>query len=487
MQGFVPFRRPMSHLRKELIVNITFLLLANLLIKPYYIFFVERKVQNDAGTGLWGLYFTIFSLSMVPQILLDLGITNYANREIAADKFKYDQFWKTAIWIKPVLAILFLVVFVAISYLGGYYHSFKPLVIWIGFNQILASFILFGRAFISGSGRYRLDSFFSIADKLIFIVLFISAFLMHSLPLDRFLMIQSISMAISVILVIYFVVNSLEKIEFNFEIDFSKVKQIIFASFPYAMVFVLMVLYCRMEPVWIDQLRADGAEQSGHYAAAYRILDAANMMSFLFAGLLLPMFSRSAATDPVEAQGLFDLSWKLMTGLSVLIAIPIVFNHQFIMHFLYPDDHGKILDLVMVNLIPLTINYLMITLITALGKLNQLNKWFLISIGINIVLHFLFTNRLGARGAAWAAVMTQLSTTIVLVIFILKYKLIQFKMQYIIDLSLMIIIGIGVVFLLDKVNVSPWYKLILSCIIFPIFLFITGLIPLKSIFQYLKR
>jgi hypothetical protein len=36
----------------------------------------------------------------------------------------------------------------------------------------------------------------------------------------------------------------------------------------------------------------DGKIQSSIYASAYRLLDAANMIAYLFAGLLLPLFAR---------------------------------------------------------------------------------------------------------------------------------------------------------------------------------------------------
>lgn len=469
----------MSYLRRELVINISFLLLANLLIKPYYIFFVERNVQNEAGAEAWGLYFTLFSLSMVPQILLDLGMTNFAIKEIAADKTKFELLWKQAIWIKPILSLLFFVVFLILVWAGGYIESNTRLIVWIGVNQALASFILFLRAFISGSGRYRWDSFLSVADKFVFILLFVGLFLIDQRPIDRFLSLQTSSMLVSIGIALGLVLQTKKKTSWSLP-SISELKSILSKGLPYALIFILMVLYCRMEPVWIDQLRQDGQLQSGWYAAAYRLLDAANMMGFLFAGLLLPMFSSSGKkTD--EIQPLFELAMQMMFSISTVIVVVIAFNSAYIMELLYHQDQGTLLIIVIVNLLPLTINYLFTTLITAAGRISHMNALFIISIIINILCHLILTRPYGAIGAAWSALITQVSTVLILGYFIHTNKLavINFNVLKFILLSLISAIAIG--WLTDQLNIGSEFKIFLQGVLIPVIWAGFGWIPLKEI------
>jgi O-antigen/teichoic acid export membrane protein len=41
----------------------------------------------------------------------------------------------------------------------------------------------------------------------------------------------------------------------------------------------------------LERMLDNGARQAGIYAQSFRLMDAANMIAYLFAGLLLPMFS----------------------------------------------------------------------------------------------------------------------------------------------------------------------------------------------------
>lgn len=414
----------MAHYKRELIINVTFLILANLLIKPYYIFFVERKIQNQVGTAAWGAYFTLFSLSMLPQIILDLGLTSYINQRLSGHRDQLHMIWKDTAWVKPILALIFAVIFLLICYVGGYFLTYRTWILWITLNQVLISMILFLRAYISGLGHYRLDSAFSVADKFLFILLFsLWAWTGTITSIDTFLWIQTVSLGVPLILGTAWL---LMRTGISFKrLDFGQTLNILKQSLPFAGIFVLMVLYCRMEPVWIGWLRPDGAYQAGIYAAGYRLLDAANMMGFLFAGILLPMFSHTISLgDKNEYQSVFDLSWNLMISLSVLICFPIINHHTFIMAQLYTDSYPGILPILMICLIPLTINYLLSTILTAAGRVVMMNYFFLISIGVSIVGHMLLTPTMGAGGAAIVLLITQVVTSFLLSYLVEKEKLI---------------------------------------------------------------
>lgn len=62
------------------------MLLLNLLVKPLWIFVIDRNVQLTVGHEDYGLYGALVSISIIFNILLDLGITNYNNKTLAAEK-----------------------------------------------------------------------------------------------------------------------------------------------------------------------------------------------------------------------------------------------------------------------------------------------------------------------------------------------------------------------------------------------------------------
>ncbi|MEO5581289.1 MAG: polysaccharide biosynthesis C-terminal domain-containing protein [Saprospiraceae bacterium] len=481
----------MSLNRRELIVNVSFLILANVLIKPYYIFFVERTIQNEVGTAAWGIYFTLFSLSMLPQIILDMGLTSFVNQKLSAQRDQFDELWGKTIWIKPILAVLFGVVFFIISWIFGYADKYPDLLGWIMVNQILLSGILFFRAFVSGLGYYRYDSFLSVADKLIFIILFtLGVIIVKISSIQSFLWIQTISLSIP--LVITFIglwrskgIHILLK---PMEVFSEKTVQILGQCLPYAGIFILMVLFCRMEPVWIDLLRSDGPVQSGIYAAAYRLLDAANMMGFLFAGILLPMFSHTIAReDAREYQSIFELAGSIMVSLAILISFTILSQHRYIMNLLYKDSLPDILPVVIINLVPLTINYLLSTFLTAAGKARIMNQYFLFSIGINVLCHILFTAKYGATGAAYSALITQTVTTIILSYLIHKTGLIRFTFSQFIKLVGSFAILIFLTILVDFLDVHPIIKLSILFATSTLIFIGLGILPVRSVLSLFDR
>src|ERR1019366_9241981 len=82
-------------------------------------------------------------------------------------------------------------------------------------------------------------------------------------------------------------------------------------SLPFAILMMLMACYNRLDTVMLERMLPDGAKQVGIYAHGFRLLDAANMIGFLFAGLLLPIFSRMLKyKESVEA--LVKLSFLLL-------------------------------------------------------------------------------------------------------------------------------------------------------------------------------
>lgn len=60
-------------------------LVLNILIKPISLFGIDAAVQNRVGATEYGLYFSLLNLSVLFNILIDLGINNYTIRTMAQD------------------------------------------------------------------------------------------------------------------------------------------------------------------------------------------------------------------------------------------------------------------------------------------------------------------------------------------------------------------------------------------------------------------
>ncbi len=157
-------------MHREFSINIVFLLGINLLIKPFFIFGIDRTVQNVVGTEIYGNYFALLNFAYLFQIINDLGLQYFNTREISQNNQLLPKYFPNILVIKTILAILFLTISLIIAFLLGYQLPSLTLLLYIIINQILVSLILYLRSNISGLGKYRTDSILSATDKLLMII-----------------------------------------------------------------------------------------------------------------------------------------------------------------------------------------------------------------------------------------------------------------------------------------------------------------------------
>ena len=87
-------------MKRKFVTNLALVLFLNLLVKPFWIFGIDRTVQNVVGADGYGFYFSLFSFSLLLNILLDLGITNFNNRSIARDPDKLPGYFSRIVGLK---------------------------------------------------------------------------------------------------------------------------------------------------------------------------------------------------------------------------------------------------------------------------------------------------------------------------------------------------------------------------------------------------
>ncbi|MGB0917518.1 MAG: polysaccharide biosynthesis C-terminal domain-containing protein, partial [Flavobacteriales bacterium] len=182
-------------------------------------------------------------------------------------------------------------------------------------------------------------------------------------------------------------------------------------SLPFALLILLMSIYGRVDSVLLERLLENGKEQTGIYAQAFRLLDASNMIAYLFAVLLLPMFSRMLKLKE-DVRPLVQMASRLILIPAFSLAVVCWYFGSNLMDLLYDahvEESGQILSILMFSLIPMAGAYIVGTLLTANGSLKELNTIALISVTLSFILNFMLIPKLGAYGAALACLATQLT------------------------------------------------------------------------------
>lgn len=398
-------------MRREFLLNILFLIFINLLIKPFYIFGIDRTVQNRVGLEEYGLYATLFSFTFLLQILNDFGIQNFNNRNIAQHNQLLPKYFPNILVLKLGLGLIYTGLVFLIALLLGYEAKHFHLLLFFALNHILLSAIAFFRSNISGLGFYRTDSLITILDRLLLII-FCSILLWGNLldtpfQIAWFIYAQTTSLLLTALISFALVYKKLPYFKLQFKPAFLLL--ILKRSYPFALAIFLMTVYTRIDFVMVERLFINGEKEAGIYASAYRLFDAANMLGLLFAGLLLPM-SAKLLKEKKSIQPLLRLSLQLILCGAITLAVTVFFFREDIMFLLYDDAStyaANILGVLIWTFIIVSGTYIYGTLLTANNSLTKLNKIFALSVGLNVLFNFLLIPQYGALGAAFTTLGTQ--------------------------------------------------------------------------------
>src|ERR1051325_3993504 len=156
-------------MQKKFVTNLALLLFLNLLIKPYWILGIDRQVQKAVGTENFGVYFALFNFTFLLNILLDLGITNFNNKNIAQNNHLLTKHFSSLFVLKLLLAVVYIIVTLIAGFIVGYDLRYMKLIAILGFNQFLIYLILYLRSNIAGLHFFKTDSLISILDRTIMI------------------------------------------------------------------------------------------------------------------------------------------------------------------------------------------------------------------------------------------------------------------------------------------------------------------------------
>lgn len=407
-------------MRREFLLNILFLVGINLLIKPLYIFGIDLQVQNTLGTQTYGLFAALFSLSYILQIINDAGLQQFNNQTIAQDRSLITDQYPRLLGLKFWLAILYLLATALFAMVIGYSWEIMPLLTHIALNQILLSWILFQRSNISGLGMYRKDSMISVLDKLLMLAI-CGLMLYHPdlssrFTLSWFVWAQTASFGLTLIVGRIFLRG--QKLRIGLSFNWTALRPLVVKSLPFALAVLLMSAYTRMDTLLLERLLPEGQHEAGIYYMAYRLLDAANNVALLFAGLLLPMFSQQLAKKE-DVQPLVVLGTRLLLAGSFVAAVAVSRYAEPIIYSLYdqaPKEAVSTLRILIWSFVPVSLIYVFATLLTAGLRLRLMNKVLGVTVVINLLLLWCLIPLYGATGAAIATLITQSFVAVSMVI-----------------------------------------------------------------------
>jgi len=325
--------------QKDFVINLILLIFLNLLIKPFWLFGIDLGVQNRVGPAVYGLYAAIMSFTFLFNAVLDMGITNFNNRNIARHTQLLQKHFSGILGLKLLLGLFYLIITFVMGLVIGYRDLQIKLLFWIAINQFLNAFILYLRSNVSALLMFKTDALLSVLDRLLVIlicgILLWGNVLKKPFQIEWFVYSQTAAYLIAVFIAFVVVVynSGFKKPSWNISFFLMILKK----SFPFALLYLLMSCYNRVDSVMIERLLGDNAAyETGIYASAFRLLDALVMISVLFSVILLPLFSKMLKNKE-NIEPIVKTSFSLLFYFSATVTVLLLIYRMPILTLFYPE------------------------------------------------------------------------------------------------------------------------------------------------------
>ena len=474
---------------KKILANVMLLLAANLLIKPFWILGIDRTVQNTVGNEAYGQYMVLFNMSLLFTMLLDFGINNYTSTFIA----KHQQLLRKKFAALFPLKLVFSAAYLLITLLFGLMYGMtgKPLLLLmiVSFNQVLLFFVLFFRANITGLQWFKTEAFLSIADRSFMILVAGSMLLLltHQFTITHFIVAQTLSYGAAAIIAFIILLKPLQGfyIKFNRMMMWSMVRK----SGPYALLALLMTIYMRSDYLIMKKLLPDGDMQNGIYAVANRLLEAANMLAAIVAGLFLPLFSNMIKKKE-DTTEVIKMGMQLLIVHSACVAAVAWFYNLDIMMLLSktsPVESAPVFKFVMLSFVAMCVMYIFGTLLTSNGNLRILNRLAFVALIINIGMNLWLLPLYGSLGAAISMACTHGFIAITNTYFAKKELALSIDGMYLAKFLSVLILSVVSVFVCSQLHTNFWIAAMVSGVVAILMLLFTRLLKLAHFKQLLQR
>ena len=463
-------------------------------MKPFYILGIDAEIQNRVGAEDYGMYFSLLGFTFLFTIFLDVGIVNFTTRTISQQPFLIQKYFSKVFSLRIFLALIYGVLVLIIGGIIGYNQSEIYLLLWLIFNQILAGFTLYFRSNLTGLLLFKYDSIVSVLDR--FLLIIICSILLwggvttEPFQIYWFVYAQTFAYGVSAITALIFLLSNQKLKKLNWDKLFSMA--ILRQSAPYALLILLMTFYYRADSVMLERMLEDGKTQAGIYANGFRFFEAANNIAFLFATLLLPLFSNLLKNKKPVASLVKIASSILIPG-AILVAITCFLFSQQLIDARYINStfqSGQVFGILMICFVFISTTYIFGTLLTANGNLKTLNKIAFGGVVLNIILNLILIPKYQAYGAAIASLITQGLTTIAQVWLCKSYFNLKMNSSLITRgfIFTAICLALGVILNQEYFNFIPWYGL-MAILFFSgiLFLFVLQIVEIKNVKKLFQK
>lgn len=474
--------------------NVLLLVLMNLIIKPFWIFGIDRNVQLQLGNDVYGVYFSLFNLTLIFQIILDMGLHTYNNNMVAQQPATFRRTFPNIFVAKLILTLIYYSCLLGIGISLGYSTEKIILLLSIGSIQVANSFMLFIRGNVAALQLFKQDRILSILDRLVVICILGSIlffpYLNRYLSLQTFVYTQIVAMLIAA-LIGYTICIKHTAAQWR-KLHLGRILGIIEKGFPYAILVFCMAIYMRIDAFMIATYST--TSQAGVYAKAFRLLDIANNMSgVLIASILLPLFAKLIG----KKQSLTPITHAaemILLPFSIIVACTSYFYSEPITAIIYGasaiKETAPVIALSLFLLPLYSINYIYSTLLTAGAHIKAMIRIAALGSILTIIANYIALQYCMHYGLQAVVIANIIAQSIVTVLFFIKANQLFHTAAASMLCTPKIIVFLGLIILSGWASVqlipNPYISFIVFIISAVCITFVTKTIAIQEILKLIK-
>src|SRR5690606_30140914 len=158
-------------MQKSFLQNIAFLVLVNLIVKPFWILGIDRTVQNTVGHELYGSYQAMFNIVIIFNIILYFVLHAYSSSVVAQSPSMMQGLLPNIALAKAFFSLVYLGITLGYGFLQGVGSLHFKLLLILSLMQIVLSYLQYFRSNIAALQLFKTDGIFSVLDRIIAILI----------------------------------------------------------------------------------------------------------------------------------------------------------------------------------------------------------------------------------------------------------------------------------------------------------------------------
>ncbi len=391
------------------------------------LFVISVLVARKLGQTVYGQFAFILAFAQIWQVVADFGLSMLAIRDISTNKNNVKTILSNYISLKIVLGILTYLLIIISALILNKPLFIKELIIIAGAYLIIYTLAELLRAVFRAYEKFKYEALIKISQHVILLLLIIYAIFIQSL----FAVVWAYFVAAIYALVVSAWLIKSKFTSFNWHWDKPQIKIIIKQAWPLALANMFVIIYFRIDTVMLSMIKDDLA--TAWYNAAYLLIFSLTFVAYILIMSVYPKLSQ-LALESINACRLLYRKTLLLMSLAGLIILGIaVVIAKWLIIYIYGQSFAPAVHVFYILSLAVFFSFLAhvwLYTLNALGK--QISYTLATGFGMlmNIGLNFYWIPKFSYIGAAWATVLTEITTGLIiygLVEYYLNKKFVQIK------------------------------------------------------------